>query len=105
MKIYGIKTCDTCQKARKSLPDAQFIDVRDDGIAVDLLESALAKFGEQLLNTRSTTWRNLPEGESGRPVMDLLLDHPTLMKRPLIAVGGTYYLGWSPEVQAALVGG
>jgi arsenate reductase len=55
-----------------------------------------------LLNTRSTTWRGLDESERARPELDLLQDHPTLMKRPLIETNGALHLGWTKEVQAAL---
>ena len=104
MKIYGLSNCDTCRRARKSLPDAEFIDVRVDGISADELQTALDTFGDKLVNTRSTTWRGLNEDERKRPALELLQSHPALMKRPLIDVSGKLYLGWTPEVQAALVG-
>ncbi|MEN8893120.1 ArsC/Spx/MgsR family protein [Planktotalea arctica] len=102
MKLYGLKNCDTCRKALKSLPDAQLVDVRGDGVPIALLQRAEAEFGAALLNTRSSTWRNLGEAERARPSLDLLVDHPALMKRPLIEIGDALYLGWSKEVQATL---
>jgi arsenate reductase len=102
MKLYGLKNCDTCRKALKALPDAQLVDVRADGISLELLQAAEAQFGAALLNTRSTTWRGLDESERARPELDLLQDHPTLMKRPLIETNGALHLGWTKEVQAAL---
>ena len=104
MILYGLKTCDTCRKALKSLPDAHFVDVRDDGVPSDLLKSAHATFGAALLNTRSTTWRQLDEAERQRNPLELLADHPTLMKRPLIDAAGKLYLGWGKDVQTALAG-
>lgn len=104
MKIYGLATCDTCRKARKELPEAEFIDVRADGISVEILQNALEIFGEKLVNTRSTTWRMLDEEQRKRPSLELLQENPTLMKRPLIELGGSYHLGWTAQVQAALVG-
>lgn len=102
MIIYGLKTCDTCRKALKSLPDAVFRDVRADGIPDDLLERAFAQFGSSLLNTRSTTWRGLDENERAHAPLTLLAQHPTLMKRPLIDTGDALFLGWTPEARAAL---
>lgn len=103
MILYGLKTCDTCRKALKSLPAADFVDVRADGMPADVLETALAQFGAALVNTRSTTWRELPEAERARPSLDLLRDHPTLVKRPLIVDGdGRMHLGWTAETRAAL---
>jgi arsenate reductase len=68
------------------------------------MAQALARFGKDLLNTRSTTWRNLSEAERNRAPLDLLKDHPTLMKRPLIEAAGQLYLGWTADVQKALLG-
>lgn len=102
MHLYGLKNCDTCRKALKSLPDATFIDVRADGVPTEILEQAYAKFGAALLNTRSTTWRQLPDEERERPALELLAEHPTLMKRPLIDRDGELFLSWSKDVQAAL---
>ncbi|MDW3119118.1 MAG: ArsC/Spx/MgsR family protein [Roseovarius pacificus] len=104
MILYGLKTCDTCRKALKSLPDAQFVDVRADGVPQDVLKSAHAQFGAALLNTRSTTWRGLDDAERQRNPLELLSDHPTLMKRPLIESQGRLYLGWGKDVQTALLG-
>lgn len=104
MILYGLKTCDTCRKALKSLPDAQFVDVRADGVPQDVLKSAHAQFGAALLNTRSTTWRGLDDAERQRNPLELLADHPTLMKRPLIESQGRLYLGWGTDVQTALLG-
>ena len=104
MILYGLKTCDTCRKALKSLPAAVFRDVRDDGVPGDLLKSAYARFGDALINTRSTTWRGLSDAERARAPLDLLVAHPALMKRPLIDAQGDLYLGWGKDVQAALLG-
>lgn len=102
MILYGLKTCDTCKKARKALADIDFMDVREDGVPAGVLAAAHDRFGDKLLNTRSTTWRNLPEGERSQDPMALLKAHPTLMKRPLIVDADQMYLGWDKTVQAAL---
>ncbi|RLJ60237.1 arsenate reductase-like glutaredoxin family protein [Litoreibacter meonggei] len=101
MKLYGIKTCDTCRKALKALPDAQFIDVRATPLDRAELQRFLDAFGADLVNTRSTTWRGMTEAERAADPLDQLAAHPTLMKRPVID-NGTLYLGWGKDVQAAL---
>lgn len=101
MILYGLKTCDTCRKARKALPDIQFMDVREDGLPEAALTAALEVFGEKLLNTRSTTWRGLSDSERSGAPLDLLKAHPTLMKRPLIVDGETMTLGWDKAAQTA----
>jgi len=102
MIIYGLKTCDTCRKACKSLPDARFHDVRAEGVPAVTLSSAFAQFGSSLLNTRSTTWRDLSAEERERAPLTLIGLYPALMKRPLIDTGEALYLGWTAETRAAL---
>lgn len=103
MRLFGLKTCDTCRKALKTLEIATFVDVRAEGVPGDVLDRALEIFGEKMINTRSTTWRNLSAKARETPPRELLIAHPTLMKRPLIEDGATLYLGWGADVQAALV--
>jgi arsenate reductase len=102
MNIYGLKNCDTCRKAVRALPDAALVDVRVGGVPDAVLQAAWDSFGVALLNTRSTTWRGLPDAERQETPLDLIRRHPALMKRPLIDMGGTLYLGWGADVQAAL---
>ena len=102
MRLFGLKTCDTCRKALKSLPDAQFVDVRTDGVPDEVLTRALSIVGEALLNTRSTTWRSLDEAERAREPLELLREHPTLMKRPLIEKGDQLLLGWTTDTKSKL---
>lgn len=104
MILYGLKTCDTCRKALKLLPKAEFRDVRTDGVPSDVLKSAYAALDGALLNTRSTTWRGLSEAERASDPLTLLAEHPTLIKRPLIVARGQYYVGWTAQTQAALLG-
>ncbi|MFS4580228.1 arsenate reductase family protein [Phaeobacter sp. C3_T13_0] len=102
MQIFGLKTCDTCRKALKQLPQAEFVDVRADGVPTPILESALAQFGDRLVNTRSTTWRGMSEDERAGEPLALLAANPTLMKRPLIKSGEDLHLGWDAKTKAAL---
>ncbi|WOI57356.1 arsenate reductase family protein [Palleronia sp. LCG004] len=106
MKLYGLKTCDTCRKALKALRDAghevEFHDLRADGLPAERIAEFHARFGDILLNRRSTTWRNLSEAEREHDPVDLIVVHPTLMKRPVIDVDGTLHLGWDATTRAEL---
>lgn len=106
MIIYGIKTCDTCRKARKALEAAgksvTFHDLRETPVDASTLQTWMDQFGPALLNTRSTTWRGLSEAERQGAPLDLLCAHPTLVKRPVIDDDGALHLGWGKPVQAAL---
>ena len=99
MQLYGLKNCDTCRKAMKVLPEAELRDVRADGVPDDVLERALAEFGDALINTRSTTWRGLDEAERSQDPLTLLKAHPALMKRPLIVVDNSLFLSWNKDVE------
>lgn len=109
MKIYHLKTCDTCRKAIKALraaghnPDLH--DVRADGLDKAALETLEAALGyEALVNKKSTTWRGLSDaqksGLSKESALALLAQNPTLMKRPVIEHGGNFTIGWTKTVQA-----
>ena len=105
--LYGIKTCDTCRKALKELAakaDVEFHDVRETPLAPAQIAQFHDAFGDKILNTRSTTWRGLSEADRAAPLIDLIKAHPTLMKRPVIEADGRYYLGWTKDVQDALIG-
>ena len=102
MILYGLKTCDSCRKALKALPNAELHDVSVTPMPEATLDQAFSQFGKKLLNTRSTTWRGLDDAERAKDPKTLLLAHPKLMKRPLVADGDALYLGWDKGTQAAL---
>ncbi|TVQ05103.1 MAG: arsenate reductase [Roseinatronobacter sp.] len=100
--IYGLKTCDTCRKAIKALPDAQFRDIRAEPLTPEERQEFIAAFGDALVNRASTTWRGLDEQARLASPDSLLTQYPALMKRPVIRAKGTLYLGWKADVQGAL---
>lgn len=108
MIVHMLKTCDTCRKAVNALKaaglDPVLVEIREDGIAATDLARFQAKFGETLMNRRSTTWRGLSEEDRAGDPLELLAAHPTLMKRPVIETDdGALYLGWDKTVQAAVL--
>lgn len=100
MRLYGLKACDTCKKASKALPKVEFIDVRETPQSLTQLTEWYDEFGEKLLNTRSTTWRNLTEDERNEAPIALMLAYPLLMKRPIIEDHGKRTLGWDKAAKA-----
>lgn len=104
--LYGIKNCDTVRKARKWLEangvDFRFHDFRADGLAEDDLRAWARAVGwETLLNRRGTTWRRLPEevreDVDEQKALALMLDNPTLIKRPVLVTGdGRVHVGFRP---------
>lgn len=108
MKVYGLRACDTCRAAIRALKDAghapDLVDVRDTPLDDAKRARFFEAFGGKLLNTRSTTWRNLSEAERAAPPLDLLATHPALMKRPVIELAdGTLYLGWDATVKSSVL--
>lgn len=102
IEVFGLKNCDTCKKSMKALPEAQLRDVRVDGVPDAVMAQAFEQFGDKLLNTRSTTWRGLDDAARQEAPLTLIAQHPALMKRPLIKAGGTLFLGWSADTEAAV---
>ena len=104
--IYGIANCDTIRKTRQWLDRHQiayhFVDVREHLPTPAKMSLWLEKVGaEQLVNRRSTTWRNLTdsarEALARGDAQQVLLDHPTLIKRPLLELGSEIIVGFSAD--------
>jgi len=110
MKLYGLKNCDTCKKAMKALDAAgqnyTFVDIRAEADVATLAPQWLKQVDPaKLINTRSTTWRQLDEATRALAETDpagLLAANPTLVKRPVIERGDDVFVGWTKDVQAAL---
>jgi arsenate reductase len=107
--VYGIRNCDKCRAAIKWFEakdiDFLFHDLRSDGLSAKDLEWWQEVVGDDaLMNKRSQTWRKIPA--SDRDDLDslgnrqLMLNHPTLIKRPIVAssrevIVGYDELGWT----------
>ncbi len=103
--LYGIKNCDTMKKAMKWLDDHgvdyQFHDYKKAGLSETQLKAWVQQLGwEQLVNSRGTTWRKLPE--SARDNLDaaraitLMQANLSLIKRPLLEHNNTLHVGFNP---------
>jgi|SRR5450755_2847053 arsenate reductase len=111
--IYGIKNCDTMKKARawldKAGVDYVFHDYKTAGIEREWLERWAKKAGwETLLNRAGTTFKKLPDKDkedvTEKKAIALMLAQPSMIKRPVLDLGGGKLLvGFSPEVYAKSV--
>ena len=105
LTVYGIKQCDTCRKALAWLGqkgiEHRFHDFRSDGLAPALLRGWLdSEFSDRLVNRRSTTWRQLNEEQreaQGEALLALLLQYPTLIKRPVFVRDRIVAVGFQPR--------
>ena len=112
--IYGIKNCDTMKKARAWL-DAHgityaFHDYKSAGIERAQLDRWARQVGwEALLNRAGTTFRKLPDadkaGLTASKAMALMLAQPSMIKRPVLDVGGALTVGFKPETYEAMFAG
>jgi arsenate reductase len=110
LTVYGIKQCDTCRKSLKWLTgqgiDHQFHDFRSDGLQAALLKSWLdSPFADKLVNRRSTTWRQLNDEQrqfEGDELLELLLEHPTLIKRPVFVADEIVAVGFNSKELSGL---
>lgn len=108
MKLYGIPNCDTVKKARAWLAGngiaLPFHDFKKQGVSKELLEPWLKQVGwEKLVNRQGTTWRQLPE-EARAAISDetsalcLMLEKPSVIKRPVLEKDGQIILGFDEAV-------
>lgn len=92
-KLFGISNCDTVRKAKKWLEtnqiDFEYIDFRKDQFSKEDIEAWLKKISfEDIVNQRSQAWKALTEEQKHDLIENkqfaLLLDTPTLIKRPVL---------------------
>ena len=106
LTLHGIPNCDTIRKARKWLTehdlDYTFHDYRKDGVPKTALKKWCAELGwEKVLNRRGTTWRKLDEKTKSSinqsKALQLMQEHPAMIKRPLLVDGDDLILGFKAE--------
>lgn len=103
--LYGIKNCDTVKKARAWLDSRgvafTFHDYKVAGIARETLIGWVRIAGwEALLNRAGTTFRkladNYKEDMDEAKAIALMLAQPSMIKRPVLDVGGKLLVGFRP---------
>jgi arsenate reductase len=106
MILYGISNCDTVKKAKKWLEthniDYKFHDFRKDGLDNKIINDWLKTIAwDKILNKRSTSWRNLDASVqqtiNENNVVQLLVENPTLIKRPVMHVNGIITIGFNAD--------
>ena len=101
MALYGIPNCDGCRRARRWL-ESQDIpyedhDLREETPTTQTLGRWLDEAGPVLINRRSTTWRQMDEQLRDRATnapVELLREHPTLIKRPVLELSDQLLVGF-----------
>ena len=105
--VFGIPNCDTVKKARVWLDQRGvtygFHDYKKLGIDRAVLEGWVDAHGwETVLNRAGTTFRKLPEADRAdidrERAVALMLAQPSMIKRPILDLGGRTVVGFKPEV-------
>lgn len=111
--VYGIKACDTMKKALVWLDqhavDYAFHDYKVAGANRADLERWVDEHGwETVLNRAGTTFRKLPDADRQDIDRDkaiaLMLAQPSMIKRPVLDLGGRTLVGFKPDQYAAAFG-
>ena len=107
IRVFGISNCDKCREAKKWLEkqeiDFEFIDFRKQPLATEDIQRWIESIGQDaLLNRRGATWRALPdevkENFEKSDVVNIILEKPTLIKRPVFETREGLLLGFSSGV-------
>jgi arsenate reductase len=111
LTIYGITSCSSCREARRWLEARDiaytFHDLREDGLDIQTLERWIDRVDwQKLLNKSSLTWRKLPEVDRDEMTRDralaTMLEHPTLVKRPVLEHGKVVAVGFAARQYAEM---
>jgi Spx/MgsR family transcriptional regulator len=111
--LYGIPNCDTMKKARAWLAehgvDYAFHDYKRAGLDAATLRGWVGRLGWQaLVNTRGTTWRKVPaevrDTIDEETAIALMLETPSLIRRPVLDNGDALHVGFRAEDYARLLG-
>ena len=109
--LYGIPNCDTVKKARNWLDahalDYVFHDFKKEGVDPDRLEAWIAAHGaDVVVNKRGTTYRKLSDTQKSaaaesHKVVALLVQHPSMIKRPVAEHQAGTLVGFKEEEWSA----
>lgn len=109
--IYGIRNCDTMKKTfswlKENNIEYEFHDYKKAGIDKAVLLDWISAVGwETLLNRRGMMWRKVPQkikdSIDENSAITLMLDTPSIIKRPVLRAGNRIEVGFNPERYAEI---
>jgi arsenate reductase (glutaredoxin) len=109
--LYGIVNCGTMKKARAWLDGHcvayAFHDYKKAGLEESLARAWVDELGwESIINRNGTTWRKLPESVrasvDAQSAIRLMVENPSIVRRPLLDTGDARHLGFSESQYEAL---
>ncbi len=110
-KIYHLSTCNTCQRIIKEINpsnDVELQDIKTETITQNQLEAMHALTGsyEALFSKRAQLYRQRNLNEQTlyeEDYKNLILEHYTFLKRPVMIVNDAIFVGNSKKIVAQAV--
>lgn len=111
IQVYGIKNCnkirDTLAWLKKNDVEHQFYDLKKEPLTREELEEFVHRIGlDVLVNRRGMKWRQLglkDKNLSDEELFDQLLEHQTMIKRPVLIKGEAILVGYDEEAFEAFI--
>ena len=115
LTMFGIPNCDTVKKARSWLDERgvayAFHDYKKQGADLARVMGWVERAGlDKVLNRAGTTFRKLSDEEKASAATPegaaaLMVEQPSLIKRPIVEHAGGLLVGFKPEEWTAVLGG
>ncbi len=110
-KIYHLATCNTCQRIIKELNNGEGFElqnIKEKNISAKELDKIAKQVGsyEAIFSRRAMKYRSLGLNEQELTEKDYrswILKEYTFLKRPVVLIDGTYYVGNTKKVVAEAV--
>jgi Spx/MgsR family transcriptional regulator len=109
-RLYGIRNCDTVKRALAWFEErgiaVEFVDYKKTPPSRSLLDGWLRRVDHgRLVNRAGTTWRKLPDdaraaAETTAGALALMIEKPSVIRRPVIETDGTLLVGYDPDLYA-----
>lgn len=112
LTVYGIKNCDTVQRARQRLDEAgiayRFHDFKAEGLAAEQAQRWIDALGvDAVVNRKGTTLRRLDAATQSALTAGnaaaLLAREPSLVKRPVFESGKKLSVGFPKAGEAEIL--
>jgi Spx/MgsR family transcriptional regulator len=111
IQVYGIKNCnkvrDTFTWLKENDVEYEFFDLKKEPLTREELEEFVHRIGlDVLLNKRGMKWRQLglkDQDLSEEELFDKLLEHQTMIKRPVLIKDEAILVGYDEDAFEAFV--
>ncbi len=111
LEVIGITNCNTVKKTRQWLEQKDihysFRDLKKEPLSPNELADLVMKAGlETLVNRRGRKWKMLGLADkqlSDNDLFEVLLEHQTMIKRPVLRYGEAVMVGFDEDAVATFI--